>query len=182
MTALATLLSAGPSTPTSSLLSFAERLEQTQVGAAIAEGRYAFPIIEGIHLIGLSVAVGLLMIIDLRLMGVFLKEVPVKDLHRQLQPYVLGGFALIVVAGTLLLFSEATTVIVSPPWPFKFFFIFLAALNAFYFEFFLSRRPHALPAQGRPPASVRTVGFASFALWVLVIICGRLIPYITTWN
>ena len=48
------------------LFALAAWLEQTRVGSAIAEGRYAFPIIEGIHLIGLAAAVGLLMLVDLR--------------------------------------------------------------------------------------------------------------------
>jgi len=164
------------------LFAFTDWLEQTRIGTAIAEGRYLFPIIEGIHLIALAVAVGLLMLVDLRLMGVFLPKVPPRVLHRQLLPYVLAGFALVVTAGVLLLTSEASTVFKSPPWPFKLVFIVLAGFNAVYFEFVLSRRSHALPAQGPLPVSVRRVGFASFALWVLVITCGRLIPYITTWG
>jgi hypothetical protein len=157
-------------------------LEATRLGSAIAEGRYAFPIIEGIHLIGLAMAVGLLMLVDLRLMGVFLTHVPPRQLHRELLPYVLAGFGVIVLAGVLLLSSEATTVFASPPWPFKLAFIILGAFNALYFEFIISRRPAALPATGPLPASVRSAGAISFFLWVLVIICGRLIPYITSWS
>jgi hypothetical protein len=164
------------------LYAFGSWLEATRVGAAIAEGRYAFPIIEGIHLIGLAGAVGLLMLIDLRLMGVFMTQVPPRQLHRQLLPYVLGGFGLVVLAGIVLLSSEATTVFASPPWPFKMAFIVLGGANALYFEFVSSRRPDALPAAGRLPAGVRGAGAASFVLWILVIVCGRLIPYITTWG
>jgi len=149
------------------LFAIAGWLEQTRIGSAIAEGRYAFPIIEGIHLIGLAVAV---------------TQVPPRQLHRQLLPYVLAGFGVIVLAGVLLLSSEATTVFASPPWPFKMAFLALGAFNALYFEFVGSRRPDAMPATGQLPASVRAAGAASFGLWVLVIICGRLIPYITTWG
>jgi hypothetical protein len=166
----------------STLFAFADWLEQTRIGSAIAEGRYAFPIIEGIHLIGLCVAVGLLMLVDLRLMGVFLPQVAPRELHRQLLPYVLGGFCVVVVAGVLLLSSEASTVIAAPPWPFKLFFMALGGFNAVYFEFVGARRPDAMPARGPLPAYVRRAGCASFALWVLVIICGRLIPYITSWS
>jgi hypothetical protein len=162
-------------------MSLAQRLEETSMGTAIAEGRFAFPVLEGIHLIGLSMAVGLLLLTDLRLMGVFLPQVPVRQVHRQLQPYILGGFAVVIVAGTLLFFSEASTLIVSPPWPFKFFFMLLAAVNALYFEFVIARRPEALPEGGPLPLGVRCAGLASFVLWALVIICGRMIPYIPHW-
>jgi hypothetical protein len=165
----------------STLLAIAENLENSRLGIAIAEGRYAFPILEGVHLIGLSVAVGLIMLIDLRLIGVFLEDVPVRKLHGQLQPYVLGGFALVILAGCLLFTSEATTVIVSPPWPFKTFFFLLGGANALYFELVIARRPQALPDHGPLPHGVRRAGTASLVLWTLVIICGRLIPYITKW-
>lgn len=164
------------------LAAWAESLEQTGVGTAIAEGRYGFPIIEGIHLIGLSLAIGLIFLIDLRLLGVFLPDVPVKTLHRQLQPYVFVGFALVILAGILLFVCEATVVVASPPWPFKMAFFVLGGANALYFEFFVSRRPQALPDHGPLPSVVRYAGGASLSLWVLVIVCGRLIPYFPRWN
>jgi hypothetical protein len=166
----------------STLFAIAENLENSRLGIAIAEGRYAFPVIEGTHLIGLSVAVGLIVLIDLRLIGVFLEEIPVKKLHEELRPYVLGGFAIVILAGCLLFISEATTVIVSPPWPFKALFFLLGGANALYFEFVIARRPHSLPDRGPLPPSVRRAGAASLLLWTLVIICGRLIPYITKWT
>jgi hypothetical protein len=165
----------------SHLMTIAESIDQSTLGTWIAEGRYAFPVIEGIHLIGLSMAVGLILLIDLRLLGVFLSKVPVRALHRQLQPYVFAGFATIIAAGILLFISEASVVIVSPPWPFKAFFFGLATVNALYFEFVIARRPDALPELGRLPRPVRYAAFASLSLWVLVIVCGRLIPYIPQW-
>ncbi len=164
------------------LMSLAESIEQSAIGTAIAEGRYAFPIIEGIHLIGLALGVGLIFLIDLRLIGVFLPSVPVRALHRQLQPYVFVGFGIVIVAGVLLLVSETSTVIVSPPWPFKAVFFVLASANALYFEFVIARRAGALPERGPLPKPVRYAGIASLALWALVIICGRLIPYIPHWT
>ncbi len=163
-------------------LSIAEKLEQYPIAVAIAEGRYAFPVIEGIHLIGLALAVGLIILIDLRLIGIFLPAVPIKILHRQLQPYVFAGFGIIIAAGLLLFVSEASTLIVSPPWPFKAFFFVLACANALYFEFVIARRSNALPERGAAPAAVRYAGLASLLLWSLVIVCGRLIPYIPAWG
>jgi hypothetical protein len=165
----------------SRLMAIAESIDQSNLGTWIAEGRYAFPIIEGIHLIGLSMAVGLILLIDLRLIGAFLPSVPVRALHRQLQPYVFAGFGVIIAAGCLLFISEASVVIVSPPWPFKAFFFVLASANALYFELVIARRPGALPEHGRLPNSVRYAAIASLSLWVLVIVCGRLIPYIPQW-
>jgi hypothetical protein len=161
------------------LLEIANTIESTSVGTAIAESRYAFPIIEGTHLIALSVSVGLIFLTDLRLMGLFLRQVPVTAVLHGLRPYVLSGFALVFLSGGLLFWAEAAEVIVSPAWVFKFAFIGLAGLNAAYFEFVIARRPNALAAL---PRSVKLAGFASLTIWTLVVICGRLIAYLPHWS
>src|SRR5688500_17430121 len=60
----------------SALFALAGQIENSGIGIAIAESRFAYPIIEGIHLIGLAVSVGLIFITDLRLMGLVLARVP----------------------------------------------------------------------------------------------------------
>lgn len=162
----------------SSIVEIAQGIQYSDVGVALAESQYAFPVIEGIHLIGLAVSVGLIFLTDLRLIGVFLRNVPITDVLHQLRPWVLGGFALTFVSGVLLFWSEAATVIVSPAFPVKFLFIVLAGLNALYFEFKLARQAPVVENHAVVPAGVKFAGLASITLWTLVIIAGRLIPYL----
>lgn len=165
------------------LTAIANAIEATPFGTAIAESRYAFPIIEGTHLIALSISVGLIFLTDLRLMGLFLRQVPAADVLRGLRPYVLCGFALVFASGGLLFWAEAAEVIASPAWVFKFAFIGLAGLNALYFEFVIARRPGVLsPERTTLPRAVRYAGAASLTIWTLVIICGRLIAYLPHWS
>jgi hypothetical protein len=165
------------------IAALAQAIEDTSIGTAIAESRYAFPIIEGTHLIALSVSVGLIFLTDLRLMGVFLRHIPAADLLQGLRPYVLWGFGLVFVSGGLLFWAEAAEVVASPAWVFKFAFIGLAGLNASYFEFVIARRPGALaPGRKTLPRGVRYAGLASLTIWTLVIICGRLIAYLPHWS
>lgn len=166
----------------SSLFALATQLEESRVGLAIAESRYAFLIIEGIHLIGLSVAAGLIALTDLRLMGVILRRVPVLDVLHQLRPYVLGGFVVIFLSGGLLFWSSAARVLDSPAFAFKMLMILLGALNAAYFEFVLARRYDPAPDPTATPRSFRVAGLASLLLWSLVIVGGRLIPYLPSWS
>jgi hypothetical protein len=166
-----------------SITAIAQAIEATSVGTAIAESRYAFPIIEGTHLIALSVSVGLIFLTDLRLMGLFLRQIPAADVLHALRPYVLIGFGLVFLSGGLLFWAEAAEVIVSPAWVFKFLFIGLAGVNALYFELVSARRPGALAPQRQVlPRGVRFAGLASLTLWALVIICGRLIAYLPHWS
>lgn len=156
----------------------AQGIQASSIGVALSESPYAFPLIEAVHLIGLSISVGLIFLIDLRLVGVFLKNIPVTDLLRQLRPLVLGGFAAIFISGVLLFWSEAATVIVSPAFPVKFLFIAIAGVNALYFEFRLARQQAVVDNHPQLPANVRYAGLASLFSWGVVIIAGRLIPYL----
>jgi hypothetical protein len=166
----------------STLLALAERIEQTPIGMAIAESRYAFPVIEGVHLIGLSISVGLIFLTDLRLMGLLFRHVPVTDVIQQLRPYVLGGFALVFLSGGLLFWSEASMLVESPAFPFKMLFMLLAGVNALYFELVLARQSAVKENRSLLPRNVKYAGAASLMLWTLVIICGRLIPYLPHWT
>jgi len=166
----------------STLYALAEQIEASAIGVAIAESRYAYPIIEGIHLIGLAVSVGLILLTDLRLMNLFMKRVPVVDVLRQLRPYVIGGFIAVFISGGVLFWSAAARMLDSPAFVAKMIFMVFAGLNALYFEFVIAKR--APVQQNHPvlPSSVAYAGVASFALWTLVVMCGRLIPYLPNWG
>jgi hypothetical protein len=163
-------------------LDLAQAVQDTTLGTAISESPLAFPIIEGLHLIGLSLSVGLLFLIDLRLLGWLFKEVPVADVLGQLRRFVLAGFVLVFVTGILLFFAEAPALVASPAFPFKVLFIVLAGLNAWYFERVVVPRTVLDQVSEPLPAEVRRAGWLSLGLWTLVIVCGRLIPYLPEWS
>lgn len=166
----------------SALYALAEQIEASAIGVAIAESRYAYPVIEGIHLIGLSISVGLIFLTDLRLMNVFLKRVPVIDVLRHLRPYVIGGFIAVFISGGLLFWSAAARMLDSPAFVAKMLFMAFAGLNALYFELVIAQRSPVRQNHPVLPSSVRYAGIASFGLWTLVVVCGRLIPYLPSWG
>lgn len=163
------------------LHAWAERVEYSAVGVAIAESRHAFVLIEGAHLIGLSVAIGLLFVIDLRLLGVVLRGVPAPRVLAALRPWVFGGFALIFLTGALLFWAAAGRLVQSPAFAVKLVLILLAGVNALFFEVVLARRAPAAGAAVRVPVPARAAALASLVLWTLVIAFGRLIPYMPSW-
>jgi hypothetical protein len=163
------------------LAALAEALEDSSVGSAIASSRFLFPIIEGAHLIGLALAVGLIFLTDLRLLGVILRAVPLEDLLRQLRPYVLAGIVVVFITGGLLVWAEATSVLFAPTFPIKMVLVVLGGINALYFEFVIARSPAVRADPLVLPRSARAAGWISLCIWTLVIICGRLIAYMPHW-
>lgn len=161
-----------------SVIEFAQVLYDTELGTSIRESVYVFPILEGLHLIGLAFSVGLIFFTDLRLAGLFLPKVPVADILQQLRPWLLVGFALTIITGVLLFIAEAAKIISIPVFPIKILFILLAGINALWFELKWGRRVHEWGTQNSLPKAFKLAGWTSLVFWSVVVITGRLIPYL----
>jgi len=161
-----------------SLQEIAQWLNDTDIGIAVRESVYAFPIIEGAHLIGLALSLGLILFVDLRLIGFFLREVAVTDILQSLRRWLLLGFGLTLVTGIVLFLAEASKLIFLPVFWLKVVLIFLAGLNALWFELKWGRQAGSWQQQVVLPTGVRFAGWASLFLWFGVLSCGRLIPYL----
>jgi hypothetical protein len=162
-----------------SLTEFAQVLYDSETGTALRESIFAFPIVEGLHLIGLAFSVGLLFFVDMRLLGVFLPKVAIEDLLHPLRPWILGGFFITLVTGILLFVAAASKIILLDVFFYKLLFIALAGVNALFFEIRWGRRIRAWGVFSELPGGVKFAGAASIFLWSLVVITGRLIPYLS---
>ncbi|HEY0907481.1 MAG TPA: DUF6644 family protein [Methylophilus sp.] len=162
------------------IIQFLQLLHDSEFGTSIRESLYLFPILEGVHLIGLALSVGLIIATDLRLIGVFLKQVPVSQVLHQLRPYVLTGFLITFVTGVLLLWAEGPRIWEIPVFPLKLALIVVAGLNALWFEFKFGRSVQHWGHQPAFPTGARLAGWISLVSWTSVVILGRLIPYLET--
>ncbi len=160
------------------IIEFLQLLHDSQLGTALRESLYMFPIIEGVHLIGLALSVGLILLTDLRLVGLFLRNVPVQDVLHQLRPWVLAGFAITFITGTLLIWAEGPRIWQIPVFPIKLLLIALAGLNAIWFEFKYGRTVLEWGVKPEFPKGAKVAGWLSLVSWTAVVICGRLIPYL----
>lgn len=163
------------------LIALGERIEYSTVGTWIGESQYGYPIIEGIHLIGLAVAVGLLFVVDLRLLGLLLRQVPVHDLMRQLRPWIIWGFVAIFVTGALLFWSSAGRMLDSPAFAVKVVLLIIGTINALHFELKLAHDPAVRDNPAVLPANIRRAAAASLGIWTLTIVFGRMTAYLPHW-
>src|SRR4030095_12421122 len=88
-------------------ISFFEWCENSFIGDYIRSSLWLFPGIEAIHLIGLAVIGGVVLVVNMRMLGLGLRHQPVAQLARDTQPFFLGSLALMLVTGFLLFTSEA---------------------------------------------------------------------------
>jgi hypothetical protein len=152
-------------------------IAETRVGRGILESVWVFPIVEGLHLMGIALSVGVLCWLDLRLIGIALTDQPISKVWKQVMPVAVFGFSLMFVTGGLLFWAEAITAYNSVHFWIKLGLILMAGLNALYFERVTRRGIAAWDTSPVPPLKARIAGFASLILWTAVIITGRTMAY-----
>jgi hypothetical protein len=162
----------------SSILEVAQAIQGSSIGTSIAESTVVFPLIEAVHLLGLALSIGLLLIVDLRLLGMVLRQVPAPKVHHQLRPWIFAGFALTFASGGLLFWAEAAEVVFNYAFIAHAFFIAIGIANAAFFETRLAPRAAEWGESLRLPTAARLAGAVSLSSWILVVISGRLVPYL----
>ena len=85
-----------------SILQICEWIGNTSVSVGIRESIWTYPIIESVHVLGLTLFLGLLLLWDTRLLGFVLRRVPVSALWRQLFPWIAFGAIIISIVSFLL--------------------------------------------------------------------------------
>ena len=91
------------------ILEICEWLETTAIAVLIQESAYGFPILVGIHILGISLSAGTLLWADLRLLGVSLRGYRLADVYRGLAPWFLTGFGVMIISGAVLFTAFATS-------------------------------------------------------------------------
>ena len=88
-----------------SLLSFCQWLADTPGSIALHESLFMYPLVESLHVLTLCVFVGMSTMLDLRLLGLTLRRVPLTDITNRLFPWMFAGFFVMVVTGVLLFYA-----------------------------------------------------------------------------
>ena len=151
-------------------------LESSAVAEAIRTSIWMYPAFETGHYIGLSLLVGAIMLIDLRVLGVA-RQLPLKSMIGLL-PWVWTGFSINVVTGSLLFTYGATNFGTSSAFLLKMGLMVLAGLNALAFQLATTRSSYDWVSADRPPLTVKTFATLSFVLWLGVVTAGRWMAYV----
>jgi hypothetical protein len=151
-------------------------LEGTRVSTFMITAHWAWPAVESLHFLGLTLLVGTVGLFDLRLIGVA-KSISPAALHR-LIPFGVAGFLINVTTGMMFLAGTPDQYLGgNAAFEFKMLFMLLAGLNVGAFYLTSSRNLKALGPGDDFPLSAKVIGATSLTLWLAIITCGRLITF-----
>ena len=156
-----------------SLLGFFQWCEQSGIGETIRKSAWLFPLIEAIHLLGLGVIGGAVLMVDLRLLGLGLRRQSVAQLTRDVEPWLVGSLFLMIITGGLLFLSEA----IKCYYHGAFWFKMSSLLLAIIFTFTVQRKLTRGDETRLSPRWAKVVAVISVALWSGVGIGGRWIGF-----
>ena len=163
-----------------SLLAFFSRLGESSWSVSLHESQYAYSIIESVHVWTMAVFFGSIIMVDLRLLGLTMRKVPVTEVAGRLLPWTVGAFVLMVITGSLL-FSPAIPLRSYQNIFFrtKMLLLLAAGLNVWLFHSGIYGKVFEWDLHVIPPKRARLAGALSLTLWACIIVSGRMIAYST---
>ena len=130
---------------------------------------WAYPALEVVHIVGIALLLGNLVLLELRVFGRG-AALPVKDLARLSLSVALCGFGLAAASGLLIFATQPAELLSNRIFTLKMLLLMLAGCNAAWF--------HGRGSLARLDGLARAQMLASTVVWLAVAACGRWIAYV----
>ena len=157
-----------------------DAVQHTALAVQIRDSLFLFPLLESAHVIGLSLVVGTIAIVDLRLLGVASTHRPFQRLAADTLKWTWVAFALTALTGALMFITNAAVYFHNGYFRAKVALLLLAGLNVLVFELTAGRTAAQWDRAPSPPPLARAVATLSLVIWVAVIVAGRMIGFTAT--
>lgn len=152
-------------------------LEGTAIAAVIQQSAYGFVVAVAVHLLGLTLSVGTLLWVDLRMLGLALPRASLPYVYRSLAPWFVAGFVIMLTSGAALFAAFASSAYASIYFRIKMAALVLAGVNALAFHVVAGRQRELGDTAEQPSTAARSAALISLVLWAAVILCGRMMSY-----
>jgi hypothetical protein len=160
-----------------SLLGWCQWLEHTSLATAVSESVWLFPLIEGSHILALPLSVGMIVMFDLRLLGLAFRSGAAATMMRDVIRWSKFGFAVMFMTGGLLFMTQASKAYGNVFFRTKLLLLVMLGINAALYQLVLYPKMAQWESVGRTPLSARVCGGLSLVGWIGVIVCGRTMAY-----
>ena len=155
-----------------SLLSFCNWLQNSPLGLAVGGTAWGYPYVQLTHFFGLSIWVGTIVTVDLRLLGLVGRRYNPVALSRQLTPLTWSGLAIAVTGGFLLFSANAATYFLN----FAFRTKIPLVLTGIAYHILIQLNVPKWGQSGETPSVAKVAAFSELALWLGVITAAAEIP------
>jgi hypothetical protein len=160
-----------------SLARFLQWLANTGLSVTLRESTWAEPIVETLHVLTLTLFLGFAILLDLRLLGLQMTRRRASDVIRELNPWLIGGFTIMILTGILLFCGDPVTFYASVFFKVKMVLLVVAGLNVLVFNATVGRKVAEWDRETKTPGLAKLAAIVSLVVWAAIIAAGRAIAY-----
>ena len=159
------------------LRSWFEWVDGFPSSVAFRESLYGYPALLTTHVLSMCLFAGLVIMMDLRLVGIGNLRTPVSEVQKRLFPWQMVGFTVNLITGALLFYGQPMRYYGKALYWTKMSLMVLAGINALVFHLTTYRSAAAWDTDPIPPFKARLAGYFGLGLWAGVVVFGRLTAY-----
>jgi tryptophan-rich sensory protein len=152
-------------------------LEHTSVSETIQSISWIVPTVQTIHILAITVVAGSVLMINLRLIGVFAADQPLKDVSSRFLPFVWCSLLVLLATGAIMIIGEPPRSLKNPAFQLKMMLLVAALIVTGIFQLLLRRDPAFGDARSGRRGAAATIAVLSMLLWTGIIFAGRWIAY-----
>jgi hypothetical protein len=157
-------------------LALLRELETTPLALFVMQSPFAFSALDMVHIAAISVVFGMIVVVDLRLLGLASRDCAVADICGEALPWTWTAFAVAVVTGVVMFTGQPVKYYGNFALRIKLALIVLAGVNMLVFHL-ITNRGGAAWDRGPIPLAARMAGAISLACWTAVVAFGRWTAY-----
>jgi len=155
-------------------------IEASWLATTIRLSLYLFPLIESVHVLGLTMVFGTILVIDLRLLGLASSRRPFTAVASDVLTWTWLAFAVTATTGALMFLVNAASYFYNDFFRAKMALLVLSGVNMLAFELTARRSVETWDRQRAAPAAGKAVAAASLIIWLCVIFLGRWVGFTLT--
>ena len=162
---------------TKSLNAICVWIDQTPLSQAIQATSWVVPTVQTVHILAIAVVASSALMIDLRLLGVFWADRPMKDVFSRFLPLVWWPLLILFATGAIMIIGEPARSLKNPAFQLKMLLLVTAIIVTGLLQVF-QRQDGAFGDLRSASQPLRvTIAVASMLLWSAIIFAGRWIAY-----
>jgi hypothetical protein len=153
-----------------------EWLQTASVASFVTGNAWVWPASETLHFIGLCLLFGSVLLVNLRMLGM-MKSAPFSTVH-QLLPWAMAGLGVNTLTGLLFFVAAPEQYTGNVVFYWKVGLLMVAGANLLYLT--VAEQPWAVGPGDDAPLGSKIVAASAIVVWIGVIYCGRMLPFIGT--
>jgi hypothetical protein len=161
---------------------FAEWLSQTPLSLAIQSHEWVIPTIQSVHILGIAVVLGSIVMIDLRILAWAGRDQTLAETTARFGPWLTWGLCLLLVTGAAMIVGEPARQLLAFSFWLKMGLLAIGVIAAVMFQRSLDRHEKDWEATHADRRLVKLIAAGTLLIWMAVVVLGRLIAYDYVWG